>query len=259
MNKNLRVALLDIKYNLKAYCTYRFAFFSDLGIFTILFGGILFARFGSLNASAYIREGVNEGGLFLMGYLLWQYASAAISSAGNMVRNECMAGTIQHKLMSDVPLSVLFFSNYISMIVTQTMVVLALCLFARFAIGIQMVFSVFNILVMLIALVGMFAIGMMVGGAALKVKRTGSLVNIIQILLLLGGNVMSRSSLHPILQGIPLYKGIQLMQEYALTAFVDTQGLLVLIGSSVFLLLVGNGVMKHSLARMKEDYSIYHY
>ena len=186
MNKNLQVVFFDIKYSLKAYWSYKFAFFSDLCIFTILFSGILFARFDGLNVDTYVRNGVNEAGLFFMAYLMWQYTSVALSSAGNLVRNECMAGTIQHKLMSEVPLSVLFFSNFITTVATQSLVVVVLTLVAHYILGVDLLFSLIYVPVVLITLVGMLGIGLIVGGLTLKTKRTGGLVNIIQILLLMG-------------------------------------------------------------------------
>jgi len=178
----LKAFYWEIKMDIKASMRYRFALFSDIIVFSILFSIFLFTDTGKSYKSFYKYSNYKE--FIVIGYIAWMYAVTAISSISQIVSGELHMGTFYKKCNSKYPLQFLLLGHMVASLLTKTIIAIVLLLLANLIWGVEVTFHVMIILSIIISTLGMYGIGLIVAGLTIFYKRTGPLIFIIQMGLL---------------------------------------------------------------------------
>ncbi|WP_300410187.1 hypothetical protein [Lagierella sp.] len=180
--RSIRAFLYQIKMELKSTVRYKFAFFSDIAVFSVLLIFFFLSSSGSSFSDKYSSQDNKE--LLLVGYMMWTFASAAISTMATGLNSEARNGTLVMFLHSKTPVEILLFAKLISSQIVQLIIILVLSLISRFLFHVQLSFNPTLILPFLINLVGMYGIGMVLCGVSLFFKKTGALTLLMQLVTL---------------------------------------------------------------------------
>lgn len=235
----------EIKRGLEESWNYKMSFLSEIATIIILYGSLLFFNSGLSLAELYPSNNADSKILLLAGYMLWTFSIMAINTVSNTISYEAISGTLEHKFMSIIPMSLLNFANFVQAFIIQSLIVGVLLIISKMFFYINMSFNFNLLLVVLITCIGMYGIGLIFGGIALKEKRIGKIVYIFQILLLFVSDTITNiSSNIPMMKVFPLTLGNDLLRENITLGAISLNKFCVLLLSSFAWLLVGGIVFK---------------
>jgi len=235
----------EIKLGLEESWNYRMSFLSEIATIIILYGSFLFLDSGSSLAELYPSNDVDNKALLLAGYMLWTFSIMAINTVSNTINYEAISGTLEHKFMSIIPIGLLNFADFVQAFIIQSLIVGILLVITKILYNITISFNLISVLVVLITCLGMYGIGLIFGGVALKEKRIGKIVYIVQILLLFVSDTITNiSSNIPIMKALPLTLGNDLLRENITLGTISLNKLYALFLSSFVWILVGVIVFK---------------
>lgn len=197
----LRGIFEEYKIQILGTFSYRFGIISDILVFGILQVFLFFANTGSSLSGVYSYSNSKE--LLLVGYITWMLSCACISNIGGDVKNEMAIGTFYHKLNASVPIHILYIGKLLASLTTQIITTGTLIIISITFFKVDLSFDLPVILTILICMVGMYGIGLAIGGFAVYYKQISSIIFIIQLFLLLSTDVLSKSTL-PLFKVIPL-------------------------------------------------------
>lgn len=197
----LRAMYEEYKINIYESFSYKFGIISDILVFGVLQVFLFFANTGSSLSNVYSYSNSKE--LLLVGYITWMLSCACISHIGGEVKNEMAIGTFYHKINASIPINILYIGKLLASLTTQIITIFTLMLISNVLFGVKISFNFTVILTILICMIGMYGIGLAIGGFAVYYKQISSIVFIIQLLLLLATDVLSKNTL-PIFKLIPL-------------------------------------------------------
>ena len=180
--KSIRSFWYQIKLELKSAMRYKFAFFSDIAVFSVILIFFFLSSTGSSFSDKY--SGADSKELLLEGYIMWTFASAAISTMATGLNTEARNGTLPMFLHSKTPVEILLFAKLISSQIVQIVIILVLSIISRLLFHVQLSFNSKMIIPFLINLVGMYGIGMILCGVSLFFKKTGALTLLVQLVTL---------------------------------------------------------------------------
>ena len=199
----------------------------------------------------------------LLGFLVWFYASIAVSNMSWGLMEEAQAGTLEQMYMSPAPTWLVFLGRVLAMLLYGTAMVLIVAAILMALLDVRLPMTVQALPVMVLTLAGLFGLGFAIGGAALVFKRVDALSYLtIDSLLFLNGSFLPVDQLPEWLERftklLPTTQGIIVLREVVLEgrslASVSADGSLGLLAvhSAVFLL-AGLGVFKfcESVARRR--------
>ncbi len=178
----LRAIYWEIKIDLLSTLRYRFGIISDLVIYSMLLGFFFTSKTNTSIEREFIYLNYQE--LLFWGYIAWTLAVAAISSIGGEIRSELIHGTFYGKMNSKYPLQILLFGKLISSVIIQVCITLILSFFAIVIWSVQIRFNFLLFLFLAICTIGMYGLGLFLGGLALYFKKIGAIVFIIKFALL---------------------------------------------------------------------------
>ena len=223
--------------------------------YAIFFGGGFFMTGGELDEQVIVS--------LWIGYFLWYFAVKAISGVANSISDEASTGTLEQIYMSPVATWVLFMSRVLSTILVSVVQIAVITVVVVLNIGARIPLGVEFLVVLCVTMIGLFGVGLMVGGATLVLKNTTALSGTISnVMLFLNGTIMpvdrfppwleSVSLLFPTTQGIVVLRKIGIEGE-SLTSIWSDGSLIYLVGHSVVLLVIGWAVFRYSehVARSK--------
>lgn len=181
-----------IKMDLKSTFRYKFSFISDILVMTVLLLIFLFSNTGQSLGEKYGMESYKS--LLLIGYFLWMISITAISSLSTFLNSEAKIGTLPYLMHSAYPIELIVLGEFISSLLVQSLVIIIISLLAKVIFTIDLYFSLFFILIILICALGMFGIGLIISGLSLYFKKVGAVVLVLQMLLLFITDTIPTSS-----------------------------------------------------------------
>jgi len=139
-----------------------------------------------------------------------------------------------------VPIQWLLLGQFISSITVEVVVCIIISLAAFLFIGTKIIINGTIIISLILTLIGMFGIGLILGAVALKEKKIGNIIFLIQIFLLFVSDTLTTNNFLPnINKVLPLTNGIDVARKAAANSSVTGQDWLILITSSLLWLAVG--------------------
>lgn len=225
--------------NLKVSISYKTNFISETIIIALLYFSLIFLNSGEYLSTFYATK-VSYKSLILISYILWDFSIMAINVVSSNISGESSNGTLEQKLMSNIPISILMFSEFLSTILIQCIEILILVLLSQIFFNVGIKINLPIILIILINLIGMYGIGLIFGGISLKEKKIGKVIYIFQILLLFVCNTITSPiksiSINKI---IPLTIGNDLARKSLCGIQLSINNYLELISVSLIWLVIG--------------------
>lgn len=202
---------------------------SDILIFVAIYLGIItFSDFTSF--SSFYNINSSDGPiLLLIGYIFWSFSSVAFGYASSVIIGDSRSGMLEVKVQGIVP----YYINILcSVFVTIIESIIILCIVLLISllknlidisnIGLILVTVVFSIP----SILGMFGVGLILGGMALKEKSIGEFVSIISAIFLFLSNTFVLN-LPNIIYIIPFTSGIDFMRTFYIHSQFDIKLLII--------------------------------
>lgn len=253
----LRALAWDIKMQILSAWRYKFSVISDIVVFSLLMIFFLTSRTGTSFSEKYMVSDYKA--LLLAGYIAWTLSISAISSVGNEVSSELSKGTFYRKMYSKYPLAVLYLGDLIASFVIQIFVIVCLLIIAKVFWNVSITFSFTIIIALIINLLGMYGIGLIVGGLSVRYKRIGAIVLLIQLgMLFITDTIPTSSSLLAVTKVIPLTACNEVIRA-CLSNHTDAQSLVMLLLTSIIWIFIGTAVFYISINRAKKIGNLLYY
>lgn len=252
MKKIFKIIFLEIVTSIKETINYKISMLTDLVTLFSLYSALIFMKSGSLLDKFFPVYTSKE--LLLLGYIFWAFSILAINNIPLDIVKESQRGTLEYKFMSIVPIEVHLIGRYISSILSESFIIFFLFIlnFMLFKIPIILNFKI--IVILIITLIGMLGFGFILGSLALKEKKIGNFLLLIQILLLLLGNIISINSfVNKYSFLIPLTKGVNLARNNINTSF---QEILIFFLYNLFIFGLGILIFRMSIKNQKKKGSL---
>lgn len=240
-----RAFVEELRIGLEESWNYRTNFISELVTMLILYLSLLFMDSGTSLAESYTISDVGSKELLLAGYMLWSFSIMSINIMSDTISCESSTGTLEHKYMSIIPIFVLNLAIFAQAFITESLIVSIILIVSKLFFNISINFNLYSILIILITSLGMYGIGMILGGLALKVKKIGKVVFILQVLFLfIGDTITNISNTIQISKILPLTLGNELLRDSIALGSIDLKKLLILIICSLIWIIIGIIVFK---------------
>lgn len=253
----LRSLVWDMKMKILSTWRYKFSVISDIVVFSLLMIFFLTSRTGTSLSEKYM--GADYRTLLLVGYIAWTLSISAISSVGNEISSELSKGTFYRKMHSKYPLVILYLGDLIASFVTQIVVIAGLLIIAKVFWNVSISFSFTIVIALIINLLGMYGIGLIVGGLSVLYKRIGAIVLLIQLgMLFITDTIPISQSLLAVTKVIPLTSCNEVIRT-CLSNNVDTYSFVMLLLSSAIWIIIGGIVFYMSIRKAKRRGNLLYY
>ena len=226
---------------LKEYSRYRIGLLMDFILFTGTFIAIYYFGISSGFSSFYDTSEATGSVLLLIGYIFWQNSSAALGYCTGTISNETSQGIFEVRLQSKYPLEGILFCRLMVSCLLHVITYIGIIAFCGIAVG----FNVRDVLVILLsilvsfpALIGMYGIGLIFGSVCICEKNVGSLILIVQTLLLFVSNTLSPSR-SQLVNLIPFSCGIDIMRNVYMKLSVSGTSVLSYLFINIIWLVIG--------------------
>lgn len=257
LDKIIKALAYEIKLELVSSFRYRFSIISDVLVFSILMGFMLSTGTGKSLGAKYNYDNYKE--LFLLGYIAWSLALAGLSASTDSITTELSRGTFYRKLNSKCPMWVLLFGELIASVVIHLIVIAVLCLLAYLVWDITIHISAVVLLALFINAIGMFGIGLVIAGFAIRYKRVNSLILLFQLgLLFITDTLPTSKLLLSITQVIPLTVCNKVIRENIAYSVTDNS-FIVLLALTFLWLVVGYLLLNYHINKAKRHGTLLFY
>lgn len=227
--------------SIKESISYRVSFYMDMMIFVGAFLVIYYMGIGSAFSSFYEVNRVTGQTLVLIGYIFWQNASAALGASSSIIQAELARGLFEVRMQSKYKVSVVIFAKTLVMIVVDCFSYLLIMLFSAVTVGFEVknIYAVLlSILLSIPSILGMYGIGLILGGISVKQKRLGSVVMIIQTGMLIVSNALSPTR-NAVVGLIPFSLGIEIVRDVYMGQYVNPVTVIAYLLVNALWLLIG--------------------
>ena len=188
---------------------YYFETLSMLFVFFVFFVLIFFGAKAISGGTPRIGGGL-EG--IIVGYFVWTMAMVGYSDVSENLVEEATTGTLEQIAMSPLGLTRVVVGYLLSSIITGGVVLSVLLIVMMAVTGKWLNLDVISILpLILLTTLGIGGVGFVMGGLAVVFKRTRSILNILQIVLL--AFVVVPLDRYPAMKYLPLAWGNHLLQR----------------------------------------------
>lgn len=231
----------EIILDFKEYARYRVGLLMDFIVFT---GTFIMIYYLGVNKGFEAFYGINETGgkmLVLIGYIFWQNASSALGYSTGTITNETAQGIFEMRLQGKFSMEGIIFFRLLTSCVIHLITYAGIIAFGTVMAGFQgkdFIFIFISILVSIPSLVGMYGIGLVFGSICVCEKSVGSLILIVQTILLFVTNTLSPSR-NDIIYLIPFTCGIDIMRSLYLGNAISFSIPLIYIAVNVLWLFIG--------------------
>lgn len=235
----MRIIFYEFLMSLQRSIRYRFHFISDAIVYLLLLSFFLMSGTGTSFGSQY-NDINNSKTLLLLGYIAWTFSITCIASTANSIGNELRNGTFYHKIFSKMPIQFIYIGSLLEAIFVQVIIIgiLLPLIYVIFGVGVYIKGPM--ILAILITLMGMYGVGLAIGGISLFYKRSGTILFLIQMLLLfLTDTIPTNESLLKVTEFIPLTICNDILRTSYMNLPVGSK-MMTLVLSSTLLLIIGN-------------------
>lgn len=250
----LRAFIEELRINLEQSWNYRANFISEVITMLILYVSLLFMNSGTSLSYIYSGGKSESKQLLLAGYMLWTFSIMAINTMSDTISCEATTGTLEHKYMSIVPIGILNLAVFIESFISETLIVAIILIVSKVAFNISISFNITSIIIIIITLMGMYGIGMILGGIALKEKKIGKIVFILQIIFLFISDTITHiSDSIKISKLIPLTLGNDILRESITYGSITLSKLYMLILTSLSWIIIGIIIFKIFEKKAKKE------
>lgn len=254
----IRALKEEIKMSLEISWQYKSNFISEIAIMSILLIGLLLTNSGSGLSQIYNSPGGSKS-LLLIGYLMWYISTGCVNSLSELIRSESTQGTLEHKFMSSTSKSILFLGNLLGSLIITLGTALIITLIATIFFNVKIFFDIRIIPIILLNFIGMYGIGLIFGGIALKEKKVGSILYIFQIILIFISDTIIIMNGFSARNLIPLTVANDLVRKILGGEMINLKLYLFFILLNVIWLIVGLLVFKYFYNKSREKGWIYQY
>lgn len=250
----LRGFIEELRIGFEEAWNYRMNFISEVITMLVLYFSLIFMNSGTSLSLIYSSGEVGSKELLLVGYMLWSFSIMSINTMSDTISCESTAGTLEHKYMSIIPMGVLNLAIFVQSFVMESLIISVILIASKIVFNISISFNIMSIIIMLITLVGMYGIGMILGGIALKEKKIGKIVFILQIIFLFISDTITHiSDTIKISKLIPLTLGNDLIRESITYGNISLNKLYTLILISLAWVIIGIIIFKVFEKKAKKD------
>ena len=166
---------------------YRFSNVAYLGTFVFAFIGI-----GFLMGNGRLQAGTMESPL--LGFMIWFFGMKAVEGMQFLLSEEARAGTLEQMYMTPAPMALVMLGRSVGMLVVSavqaSIVGAAIVLLLRMPVAFDPAVVLSAIPSFVLTMIGLFGFGYLVAGLTIVFKQIGTLVNMLQNMLLFFGGVL---------------------------------------------------------------------
>lgn len=163
---------------------YKFSMLTQIVMFGLIFIGITFM----IGGGRLIPEQMPG---FMIGYLVWFFASLALNDMSWNLMEETRTGTLEQMYMSPAPTSVVVLGRAVARLMFTTAMVGSMGLLLITLLDVPLHFNAKSAFVFIITLLGLYGYGFAMAGGVLVFKQIGSLAGLLQnLLLFLNGSLL---------------------------------------------------------------------
>lgn len=202
--------ILDIK----KLTSYKVSFLTDIFMFFIVLFTTLITGLDSAFANEYAID-INSGKMMvLIGFIFWQISSTALGWSSANIRGQSLSGTLELKMQSKYPTELLLLIEMLTYLIISFLSFFII--FIIFIVVIKgdlrdVIYILTSYIVAFPSLIGMYGIGLFLGGISLEEKQVGSLTFILQSALIFLSDLTSiKGRLFNI---IPFNAGIKIIRQ----------------------------------------------
>jgi ABC-2 type transport system permease protein len=173
----------ELRLDLKRLVGYRVSFISDLVIFASIIVTTFLSGLDRAFANAFDTSDMTGKMLVLIGFICWQIASTGLGWSANNIRGQMTSGTFELKMQSQFPVELMLFIEMLTYLLVSFISLTCFFIIFLLIIGggiLQIVYIPLTYLVAFPGVLGMFGIGLILGGVSLREKNIGNLVFILQ-------------------------------------------------------------------------------
>lgn len=255
---NLIKTELDL--DIKRITSYKVSFITDILIFAMVLFSIFVTGLDNVFAKSYNIDITSGKMIVLIGFIFWQISTTALGWSSANIRGQSLSGTLELKMQSKYHAELLLFIEMITYLIVSF-----LSFFAIFIIFVlvmkgdlrDILYILLSYLVAFPALIGMYGIGLILGGVSLREKEVGSLVFILQsALIFLSDMITVRSRLFNI---IPFNAGIKIMRQMYLGQNVESFLIMDYFIVNIFWLILGVVFFRYFLDKVRTNGSFNNY
>lgn len=250
----LRGFIEELRIGFEEAWNYKMNFISEVITMLVLYISLLFMNSGSSLELFYSGGESGSKELLLAGYMLWSFSIMCINTMSDTISCEATSGTLEHKYMSIIPIGVLNLAIFVQSFITESLIVAIILSISKIIFGISISFNIMSIIIILVTLVGMYGIGMILGGIALKEKKIGKIIFILQIVFLfISDTITNVSNTIEVSKLIPLTLGNDLLRESITYGNISLNKLYALILISFVWIIIGTITFKVFEKKAKKD------
>jgi ABC-2 type transport system permease protein len=197
--------------------------------------------------------------MLLFGYVAWTLATAALSSSVDSISTELKKGTFYRKLQSRCSIIVLLFAELVASVLIELIVIAVLLVISRAIFGVHLTVTAAGVVSILISTVGMFGIGLIMGGLTILFKRIGAVTLLLELGLLLATDTIPTNTTVLLFTRIVPLTSCNAVIKNSLVGASCAEDLLFLTASSALWVLFGSFVLKRCIrsARKKGNLLFY--
>ena len=222
--------------------SYRLNFLLDMFMMGFLFVGISFFVSGGSPAPAQMAPA-------LLGYLIWFYATYAISDMSHGILEETQTGTLEQMYMSPLPSGLLLAGRSVASLLVSSAMIVLIGGTLMLLLGIRIPVRLEGLPVFALTISGLYGFAFLLGGATLVFKQVNALSNLLtNLLLFLNGSFLTVERMPnwmenaarslPTTQGIDVLRRV-VLDGLSLSAVWQDGSLVWLTVQSALFLLVG--------------------
>lgn len=220
---------------------YRKSIISDIITFLALYLGIIIFNDAS-NFSDFYNVQISDGPiLLLIGYIFWTVSNIALSYSSSIIVGDAKSGMLEVKLQGIIPYPVLSFFSVLVSIIESIIVLFFACLISLVIGYIEFThipFILLSIVLTIPSIIGMYGVGLILAGFALKEKSIGQFVSIVSAILLFLSNTLILN-LPNYIYIIPFTSGIDISRNLFSTGVFDSYLFIIYICVCLLWLVVG--------------------
>lgn len=250
----------ELVLDIKKLTSYRVSFLTDIFIFATVLFCTLITGLDISYANSYGIDIKSGKMLVIIGFIFWQISTTALGWSSANIRGQSLSGTLELKMQSKYPAELLIFIEMLTYLIVSF-----LSFFIIFIVFILIIkgspkdilYILASYLVAIPALLGMYGMGLFLGGISLVEKEVGSLVFILQsALIFLSDLITVKSRLFNI---VPFNAGIKILRKMYLGQAIEGY----IIGDyfivNILWLILGVIFFRHLLKKVRTNGSFSNY
>jgi ABC-2 type transport system permease protein len=243
--------ILDVK----EYMQYKVGLLLDIIVFTGTYFLIYILGIGQGFTSFYQIDKKSGDILILIGYIFWQNASTALGYSSAIITGECETGIFENRLQGKYSVEVTWFLRLMINCLMHIITYIGIFAYSMLVFkgnSSDFLYMLDALAISFPCLVGMYGIGLILGAICIHEKNIGSLVMIVQTLLLFVSNTLSPSR-NDLVYLIPFSSGIEIVRNLYLQMDVNRNLLFICIMSNLFWGIIGILSFRYAVKREKEN------